>query len=59
LAPLQPALDQLSNRPGAAAALFASVELLQELGLDLVGRSPGRLGLAVDLAAEPSQATAK
>ena len=53
LAPLQPPLDQLPDRPGAAAALLAPVELLQELGLDLLGLAVGRLGLPADLAAEP------
>jgi hypothetical protein len=41
---------------GAAAALLAPVELLQELGLDLPGLAPGRLGLAANLPAEPSLA---
>ena len=59
LAPLQPALDQLPNRPGAAAALLAPVELLQELGLDLLGLTPGRLGLPADLAAEPPLAAVR
>jgi hypothetical protein len=54
LAPLQPALDQLTDRAGAAAALFAPVELLQQLGLDLLGLAPGRLGLAADLATQPA-----
>jgi hypothetical protein len=53
LAPLQPALDQLPHRAGAAAALLAPIQLLQELGLDLLGLAPGGLGLAADLAAEP------
>jgi hypothetical protein len=57
LAPLQPALDQLGDRASAATALFASVELLQELGLDLLGFSVGGLGLPADLAAEPPFAT--
>jgi hypothetical protein len=56
LAPLQPALDQLGDRAGAAAALLAPVELLQDLGLDLPGLVPGRLGLAANLPAEPSLA---
>jgi hypothetical protein len=54
LAPLQPALDQLGDRAGAAAALLAAVELFQELGLDLLGLTPGGLGLPADLAAEPA-----
>jgi hypothetical protein len=41
---------------GAAAALLAPVELLQDLGLDLPGLVPGRLGLAANLPAEPSLA---
>ena len=53
LTPLEPARDQLTDRPGTAAALLASIELLQELGLDLLGLAPGRLGLPADLPAEP------
>jgi hypothetical protein len=54
VAPLQPALDQLPDGAGAAAALLAPIQLLQKLGLDLLGLAPGRLGLAADLAAEPA-----
>ena len=36
--------------------MLAPVELLQELGLDLPGLAPGRLGLAANLPAEPSLA---
>ena len=53
LAPLQPPLDQLADRPRVAVATLTPVELLQELGLDLLGLAPGRLGLPADLAAEP------
>jgi hypothetical protein len=53
LAPLQPPLDQLPNRPRASIAALAPVDLLQQLGLDLLGLAPGRLGLPLDLAAEP------
>src|SRR5512133_969027 len=53
LAPLQPALDQLAHRLRTSVAAVASVELLQELGFDLLGLTVGRLGLSVDLAAEP------
>ena len=49
LAPLQPPLDQLANRSRASVAALAPVELLQQLGLDLLGLSPGGLGLPVDL----------
>jgi hypothetical protein len=53
LAPLQPALDQLANRSRTSVAALAPVDLLWELGLDLLGLAPGRLGLPIDLAAEP------
>jgi hypothetical protein len=56
LAPLQPALDQLGDGAGAATALLAPVQVLQELGLDLLGLAPGGLGLPTDLATEPSLA---
>ena len=56
MAPLQPALDQLTGGAGAAAALLAPVELLQQPGLDLLGLASGGPGLAADLAAEPSLA---
>jgi hypothetical protein len=52
-APLQPPLHQLPDHAGAAAALLAPVKLLQQLGLDLLGLAPGRLGLAADLATQP------
>jgi hypothetical protein len=54
LAPLEPPLDQLPDRAGAAAALLAPVELLQQLSLDLLGLAVGGLGLTADLAAEPA-----
>jgi hypothetical protein len=52
LAPLQPPLD-LPNRSRTSAAAIAPVDLLQQLGLDLLGLAVGRLGLPLDLAAEP------
>jgi hypothetical protein len=56
LAPGEPALDQLGDRAGAAAALLAAVDLLQQLGLDLLGLPVGRLGLPWNLAADPALA---
>jgi hypothetical protein len=56
LAPGEPALDQLADRAGAAAAPFAAVDLLQQLGLDLLGLAVGRLGLPGYLAADPALA---
>src|SRR5215211_4250594 len=53
LAPLQPTLDQLPHRPGAAAVLLTPVELLQELGFDLLGLAVGRPSLPTDLATQP------
>jgi len=50
----QPALDQLGHGAGPLTAALAPVDLLQELGLDLLGLSPRSLGLAADLAAEPA-----
>ena len=57
LTPAEPALDQLGDGPGRAPAVLATVHLLQELGLDLLGVSVGPLGLSRDLAADPSLAT--
>jgi hypothetical protein len=56
LAPGNPALDQLADRCGAAAALLASVDLLKQFRLDLLGLPVRGLGLAGDLAADPALA---
>src|SRR5215211_6701216 len=54
LTPAEPALDQLGDGPGRAPAMLATVHLLQEFGLDLLGFPVGPLGLSRDLAADPS-----
>jgi hypothetical protein len=54
LAPAEPALDRLGDGPGRAPAVLATVHLLQELRLDLLGFPVGPLGLSRDLAADPS-----
>src|SRR5918995_6798725 len=54
LAPAEPALDQLADGPGRAPAVLATVRLLQEFRLDLLGVPVGPLGLSRDLAADPS-----
>jgi hypothetical protein len=54
LAPAEPALDQLGDGSGRAPAVLATVDLLQELRLDLLGFSVGPLGLSRYLAADPS-----
>jgi hypothetical protein len=56
LAPGEPALDQLTDGAGAAAALLAPVDLLQQLCLDLLGLAVRGPGLAGDLPADPALA---
>ena len=59
LTPAEPALDQLGDGPRGAPAVLATVDLLQELRLDLLGFPVGPLGLSRDLAADPSYAAGK